>query len=322
MSSTISTTMSTSTTTTMQQLVFNALYKAATPAADAPAFATSEEARDAFIALVMSELFPGTVVGNPPYPAKEKKKRAPKSPKTTESPVAVEAPKTESPKEKKKRTPKEKKAEEIPLPKSPEPVAEQAPAAAGAGSPAKEKKKRAPMSEEAKAAKAAKKAAKTEVDDLTNAVAAMTVEEKPVKTKKAKVAEDANLAKMDPTWKKHLKAAAKAEGKEVTKDLEAELLGYLNQLTKEEFAGKKAEEHVKDFLRPQTGSNAAAVPEQKNHPADLDIVLFNGQDYYVNPETKRVYEGEGTYDDDTGGWTNYKPVGYVGMAAFADMKLA
>lgn len=301
MSSTISTTMSTSTTTTMQQLVFNALYKAATPAADAPAFATSEEARDAFIALVMSELFPGTVVGNPPSPAKEKKKRAPKSPKTTESPVAVEAPKTESPKEKKKRTPKEKKAEEIPLPKSPEPAAKEAPAAAGAGSPAKEKKKRAPMTEEAKAAMKAKREAT-----------------KAAKSESPAVTVESNLKKVDPTWKKHLKTVAKTQSKEVTKDMEAELLSYLNRLTAQEFAGKKAEEHVADFLKPQTGSNAAA---EQSVPTDLDVVEFNGQDYFVNAETKRVYEGEGTYDDDTGSWSSYKPVGYVGMAAFADMTL-
>ena len=54
--------------------------------------------------------------------------------------------------------------------------------------------------------------------------------------------------------------------------------------------------------------------------ADLTVVEFNGKEYYVNPETKRVYEGEGSYDEETG-WTNYKPVGYVGMAAFAEMKV-
>ena len=50
------------------------------------------------------------------------------------------------------------------------------------------------------------------------------------------------------------------------------------------------------------------------------IVVFNGKEYFVNPETKRVYEGEGTCDAD-GNWTNYKGVGYVGMAMFAEMKV-
>ena len=296
MQSTISTTMSTTTSTTMEQLVYNTLYKAATPVdGSTEEFATPELARDVFIARVMKELFPSFQM-----------------PSTT--PAAA------SPAKKEKKKPKEKKADEIPLPNSP---AVTAPPAA-TESP-KEKKKRGPMTEEAKAAMKAKREAKrtatTDVDALANAVAAMTVEEKPVKTKKAKVAEDANLAKIDPTWKKHLKTVAKAQGKEVTKDVEAELLGYLNRLTKEEFAAKKAEEHVTEFLRPQTGSNAAAEPVEQKPPVDLDVVDFNGQDYFVNPETKRVYEGEGTYDDDTGAWTNYKPVGYVGMAAFAEMKL-
>ena len=290
----------------MEQLVFNALHKAATPVngTTPQEFASSEEARDSYIALVMKELFPNFQMSS--------------------SSSSVVVPVITSPvKEKKKRAPKEKKADEIPLPKSP--AADAEPAAAGAASP-KEKKKRAPLTEEAKAATKAKREAKrapnTDVDALANAVAAMTLtEEKPVKAKKAKVAEDANLAKMDPTWKKHLKTVAKAQGKEVTKDLEAELLSYLNHLTKEEFAGKKAEEHVTEFLKPQTGSNAAAEPVEQKMPIDLDIVEFNGHDYFVNPDTKRVYEGEGTYDDDTGAWTSYKPVGYVGMAAFAEMKL-
>ena len=207
----------------------------------------------------------------------------------------METPKSESPKPEAK-TPKAKKAKS-PKPETPKAETPKAESPKADG----EKKKRAPMTEEAKAAMKAKR-------EATKAAKAAS----PATT------EEPNLKKVDPTWKKHLKTVAKAQGKEVAKEMEAELLTYLNRLSKQEFSAKKAEDHVSEFLAPSGASNAAA--EQKT-PVDLDVVEFNGHDYFVNPETKRVYEGEGKYDDDTGAWTSYKPVGYVGMAAFADMKL-
>ncbi len=297
----------TSSTTTMQQLIYETLYRIATPVdGTTEEYATPEAARDAFIAKVMAALFPPfqmpasapaeskTVVV--PEPKKEKKARKPKSPKKEAEPAAVvEVPvaTVSPPKEKKAKKAKAEAAPaaaaEVPLPESPK---------------KEEKKKRAPLTEEAKAAAKAKREAT-----------------KAAKAGSPKPVEEPNLKKMDPTWKKHLKAAAKAQSKEVTKEMEGELLGYLNSLTKEEFANKKAEEHVATFFYPKTASNAAAEPEERKEPVDLDIVEFNGRDYFVNPETKRVYEGEGTYDDDTGAWTSYKPVGYVGMAAFEGMVL-
>lgn len=187
------------------------------------------------------------------------------------------------------------------------------------------KKKRAPMSEEAKAAAKAKREAKKDVSPpvleiaSSNAAAgaggAAEPTAEPIKEKKSrkpKPAEGSNLAKIDPTWRKHLKNADKDHAKE----LEPELLKYLNGLSKEEFDAKKAEEHVADFIASRT-----AKPEDDGKvEADLSVVEFNGKEYYVNPETKRVYEGEGECDAD-GNWTNYKGIGYVGMAAFAEMKL-
>jgi len=290
MTSTISTNMSSTSTTTLQQLIYETLYRHATPIiGPTQEFATAEEARDAYITLVMSDLFPGyqspakmeTVVEVPvssetPKTKKPRTKKQPEPVASSESPKVAEAPAV---------------AAEVPLPQSPK---------------EKEKKKRGPMTEEAKAAmKAKREAKKADVNALTEGLAAMTLSEP-------------NLKKMDPTWKKHLKAVAKAQSREVTKDLENDLLAFLNRLTKEEFANKKAEEHVTDFLKPQTGSNAAA---EERTPTDLEIVEFNGVEYFVNPETKRVYEGVGQRDDDTGAYENYKPVGYVGMAAFEGMKL-
>lgn len=270
-----------STATTIQELVFNALHKAATPNGTVPEFETPEAARDAYIAIVMNELFPGFVMPSA------------SSSKT----IVVAATEEKKPRAKKAKT-------EIPvLPASPK--EEDAPAAAGAGKP-----KRAPKSEEEKAAAKAKRDAKKktaeDVDALADGMAAMKISVEP------------NLKKMDPTWRKHLKASAKSLSKEVTKELEADLLTYLNGLSKEEFAGKKAEEHVNVFLAPPTASNAAAV---ETVATDLEIVEFEGTDYFVNPETKRVYEGTGKRDDDTGAYENYTAIGYVGMAAFANMKL-
>ena len=154
--------------------------------------------------------------------------------------------------------------------------------------PVEEKKKRAPMTEEAKAAAKAKRAANAEA-------------------KKA-APENPNLAKIDPTWRKHLKAA----DKEHAKELEPELLKYVNALTNEAFNAKTSEAHVADFVASRSDGKVEA---------ELEIVEFNGKDYYVNPETKRVYEGEGVYDEATQAWTTYKPVGHVGMAAFTEMKM-
>ena len=154
--------------------------------------------------------------------------------------------------------------------------------------PVEEKKKRAPMTEEAKAAAKAKRAANAEA-------------------KKA-APENLNLIKIDPTWRKHLKAA----DKEHAKELEPELLKYVNALSNEDFNAKTSEALVADFVASRSDGKVEA---------ELEIVEFNGKDYYVNPETKRVYEGEGVYDPATREWTNYKPVGTLGMAAFTEMKL-
>lgn len=183
--------------------------------------------------------------------------------------------------------------------------------------PAPEKKKRAP----AKPKKPVSPPSVLETSPAAAGGAAPVVAEpepepaKEKKTRKPKPATDANLAKIDPTWRKHLKNA----DKEHAKELEPELLTYLNGLSKDDFNAKKAEEHIADFVASRKPK--AAEPESDGKvEADLDVVEFNGKEYYVNPETKRVYEGEGECDAD-GNWTSYKGVGYVGMAAFADMKL-
>lgn len=182
-------------------------------------------------------------------------------------------------------------------------------------------KKRGPMTEEAKAAMKAKKAANAAAKAapvpepaaepaaepvVVEAPAAPAKEKKP-RAKKA-VPENTNLPKIDPTWRKHLKAA----DKEHAKELEPELLKYLNNLSNEDFHAKTTEAHVADFLASRSDGK---------EEAELTEVTFEGKEYLVNPETKRVYEGEGVYDEATREWTNYKPVGTLGMAAFTEMKM-
>ena len=177
-------------------------------------------------------------------------------------------------------------------------------------------KKRGPMTEEAKAAMKAKKAANAAAkavpvpepaaEPAAEPVEAPAKEKKP-RAKKA-VPENANLAKIDPTWRKHLKAA----DKEHAKELEPELLKYVNSLSNEDFHAKTTEAHVADFVASRSDGKVEA---------EVVPVEFEGKDYFVNPETKRVYEGEGVYDEATQLWTNYKPVGTVGMAAFTHMTL-
>ena len=269
----------------IKQLIVNAIIKVsqANPALDREGEPTVEQARDDFIKLLLAELFPE----DPEMPV-AKKTKAP-APAVEDSPPALE-----------------KAPEETAAP------AEEAPAPEG-------KKKRAPMTEEAKAAMktkreatlAAKKAEAAPATAGSNAAAGASDPPKEKKSRKSKTAEGANLAKIDPTWRKHIKSVDKA----FPKERESELLAYLNGLTKEEFDAKKAEEHVADFI----ASGAKAADDGKVE-ADLCVVEFNGKEYFVNPETKRVYEGEGECDAE-GNWTSYKGVGYVGMAAFAEMKM-
>jgi hypothetical protein len=118
----------------------------------------------------------------------------------------------------------------------------------------------------------------------------------PAKTK--------NLEKpFTATNKKHIKKWAEEVGA-AEPDMK-ELFNHLNAMSAEDFNGSTFEQHVKNFLQPkeevaQVGDKLAEVP-------------FNGKTYYVNEKTDRVFEERGE--------NNYVGVGYIGMAAFADMKL-
>lgn len=266
----------------IKQLIINAIIKVSqdSSANQRAEEMSADEARDLFIAALMAELFPEDSVSTATVPMPEQKEDV----KPTQ-----EAEKESTPEK-----------EEVPAEVSPS-----------------GRKKRAPMTEEQKEAMKAKRAATlaakkaTETATETVVAEAPVVEEKPKKVKREKPASDANLPKIDPTWRKHLKKADKDHAKE----LEPELLTYLNAMAKEDFNGKSADEHIAEFIASRSKPSDDGKVE-----TDLEVVEFEGKEYYVNPETKRVYEGEGVYDEEVG-WTNYKPVGYVGMAAFAEMTL-
>jgi len=261
-------------TMSIKQLIISAIIKVSeeNPLLNHEDTKTAIESRDQFIQLLMNELFPEAELES-----------------THITVPVVPAP----------------VATEVPAP-TPAPVA--APV-----DPPTPTKKRGPMTEEAKAAMKAKKAANAAKKVEPVPVEAPVVVEAPAKekkprAKKAAVPENANLVKIDPTWRKHLKAA----DKEHAKELEPQLLEYVNSLTNEDFHAKTTEAHVADFVASRSDGKVEA---------EVTEVEFNGKTYYVNPETKRVYEGEGVYNESTQEWTNMKPVGYVGMAAFTEMKM-
>lgn len=112
-----------------------------------------------------------------------------------------------------------------------------------------------------------------------------------------------NIDKLTATNKKHIKKWAEEVG--VAEPDTKALLAHVNAMSAEEFNALTFEQHVKSFLKP-------AEQPQEEKELELLEVQFQGKTYYVNEEDNRVYEEK---DGEHVG------VGYVGMAAFADMKL-
>jgi hypothetical protein len=283
----------------LKQLIINAIIKvsATDPALDREGGPTAEEARDAFIADLMAELFPehgneAAVVKSPGAPKlTREEKEAAKAAKEAAK-AAKEAAKAAKAAASPKKSPEDKAA---------------AKAAKEAEKAAEKAAKEAAKGEEKAAKEAAKAAAKAAKVPL------------PASPKPA-----GNLAKLDPTWRKALKEADKDHAKE----LEPALLAYLNEMSNAGYQSHTAKEHVAQFLASRP---AAAAPAPAAAPIDLEVVEFPSvpyetapgsgvfsSTYYVDPETKRVYAG---VTDAKGELTITRPVGYVGMADFKDMTL-
>lgn len=85
-----------------------------------------------------------------------------------------------------------------------------------------------------------------------------------------------------------------------------EFLDYLNSLSEEAYTQKKLDEHIQNFVTPQTAEEPLA-----EIPDCIDIE-FDGKEYTINSKTRAVYVQEGEI---------YKKVGHVGMLEFADMEM-
>ena len=286
----------------IKQLIKNAIIKVSSenPALNREGELSAVEARDMFIEALLAELFPEH--GNetsasvevpvvPPVPVKKPAKAA--SPKKTPEEKAAE--------KAAKKTPEEKAAEKAK--KAAEKEAEKA--AKKAAEKAAKDAEKAILVE----LKAAKKAVMKEADEAEKAEKKSSPKKAVDAALPASPKSDLNVPKMTPTWRKLLKEADKDHAKE----LEPELLKYLNNIANVMFNELPAKQHVANFL-----ASRAPPPAEHAGPVDLEVVEFNGVEYYVNPETKRVYEG---ITNAEGELTITRPIGYVGMAEFKDMVL-
>ena len=310
----------------LKQLIYNALFKIATPGDHEVVYDTPEESRDAFIALVMAELFPVEVaapvavpvveVAKVESPKKTKKAKAASPKKTAVVEPVVEVAKVESPKKSPKKSVKKAAAVVVAPVVVPVVVAKtESPKKVKQTKEEKEAEKakaKAAKEEAAAKVKAAKEEEKAKAKEEAKAAKAKASPKKAAKAKEEAKKAEVNLAKIDPTWRKLLKES----DKDTAKEREPLLLAYMNAMSNSAFNGKSAKEHVADFAASLAAPAAPVAVEMVD--ASLEVVEFQGKEYYVNTETKRVYEGELAAD---GSLNVTRPVGYVGMADFKDMSL-
>lgn len=152
------------------------------------------------------------------------------------------------------------------------------------------------------------------VEQLTEQIKTLTIEEKPVEKKKpaprkpkAK-APGVNIKSLNKTQEKKLEKITKDHKLETTKE---GLLEYLNSLSPEDFDAKKFEDHILDCFKPKEKEPEKVLTE-------LVEVEFEGNTYYVDEKSKKVLVGKGQQNED-GSYPGWEMVGYVGMAAFAEM---
>ena len=335
--------------TALKQVLINAIVKVAgqNPARDIPGEPTAEQARDSFIQLLIAELFPENpsvpVIkargkpgpkpkldenGNPIRKAKSPKtvspdslatsspkERKPRAPMSDEAKAAMaakrkatlEAKKASEPASAKAAEPTKTPEKEVKSPKTPK--APKKAKKAEEESPKKTPKKEAekPKKEKAKKEKAEESPKKEKAKKEAKAESPKKEAEKPKKETKPKSPKKAeatvNIDKFLPTQKKKVKEIV-GEAVDVK-----DVLSYLNGLSNAAFNDKPLLDHVRDYA----ASLKPAEEETQTEEVELVEQEFDGETYYVNPETKRVY----TMDEND----NPTPVGYVGMAKFEAMEL-
>jgi len=272
----------------LKQVIVSAVIKVSTdPKYEGKEYGTSEEARRDFIKALIAELFPECpdcmIPGDVQSPAAEV---------VVEVPVIAEAAPV---KEKKKRAPKKKEeAAEVVAP-----VEEAVVVVVSEEAPVKEKKKRAPKK---KADAPAEEVAVVEAAPVEAPAAAPEKKKRGPKAKAegAAVNHPKKLNKTEENKVKKIATELKVEAKD------DDVLAYLNGLSAEEYAAKAFDEHVRTFLTP-----AETVVEEKVAKRGL-LVEFKGKDYWVDPETKKVYATNGPVDEH---------IGDVGMMEYEEMEI-
>jgi hypothetical protein len=225
----------------------------------------------------------------------EPKEKKPRAPMSDEAKAAMAAKRKATLEAKKAAEPAEvtpvkspKKAE---TPKAPKKAKKEKAEESPKKTPKKEAKAESPKKSPAKKEEKAKKEAKAEK------------EKKPKSPKKVEATATVNLDKFLPTQKKKVKEIVGE-----TVDVK-DVLSYLNGLSNAAFNDKPLLDHVRDYA----ASLKPAEEETQTEEVELVEQEFDGETYYVNPETKRVYTMDENY--------NPTPVGYVGMAKFEAMEL-
>jgi hypothetical protein len=162
-----------------------------------------------------------------------------------------------------------------------------------------------------KLTKAAKVAAKSDamVEEVTEKMAAMSVDPPPKKKAPAKPKFVGNLEKMNATNEKLWKKVAAEKKVELNDDLKKQFLAQINALDNTVYNAKKLEVHMNEFFTPKE-------PELKKEQMEMDPVDYKGKEYYVSADG-RVWE---TIKQEDGSEVE-KHVGRVGQLYFSEMEM-
>ena len=110
-----------------------------------------------------------------------------------------------------------------------------------------------------------------------------------------------NIKKLNPTQVKKLEKAA--PGTDIK-----QFIDFLNAMTPDEYKAKVIDDHIQDFVKP-----AGEESESGYTDSECIEVEYNGKMYFVNPDTRVVYQANNEH-------VNVK-VGIVGALEFADMEI-
>lgn len=162
-----------------------------------------------------------------------------------------------------------------------------------------------------KAAKEAEKKAKSDamVEEVTEKMAAMSVDPPPKKKAPAKPKFVGNLEKMNATHEKLWKKVAAEKKVELNDDLKKQFLAQINALDNTVYNAKKLEVHMNEFFTPKE-------PAVRTEPLEMTETEFKGKTYYVTDDGD-VYDPI-TQED---GSVVDKRVGKVGQLYFSEMEM-